>query len=143
MPLYLLDTDITSLLRESHPEVSTRVDAVTPTDVAVTVVTVEEQLTGWYTYLRQARRPEQIERAYRELADAIRFYARVKIRDFDAASIGRYQSLLRLKLNIGKADVKIAAIALEAGAVVVTRNVRDFRRVPNLVVEDWTQPAAP
>ena len=58
-------------------------------------------------------------------------------------AIARYESLLKQKLNVRKNDLRIAAIALEAGAVVVTRNVRDFRRVPNLAVEDWTQPATP
>jgi tRNA(fMet)-specific endonuclease VapC len=84
-----------------------------------------------------------VEKAYRELAEAVRFLAQVRVVDSDAAAIARYQTLQGLKLNIGKYDLKIAAIALEVGAVVVTGNVRDFQRVPNLAVEDWTQPAAP
>jgi tRNA(fMet)-specific endonuclease VapC len=38
---------------------------------------------------------------------------------------------------IGPTDTLIAAQALRLGAVLVTRNVREFRRVKGLVVENW------
>ncbi len=38
---------------------------------------------------------------------------------------------------IGPNDVLIAAIALSVQAIVVTRNTREFKRVPGLAVEDW------
>lgn len=143
MPLYVFDTDSVSLLRKHHPELSRRARAVPSADRAITVITVEEQLTGWYTYLRRATRPQQIERAYRELAEAVTYFARLPILPFTLPAIARFEWLRKQKLNVGADDLRIAAIALEAGAVVVTRNVRDFRRAPNLAVEDWTQPAAP
>jgi tRNA(fMet)-specific endonuclease VapC len=46
--------------------------------------------------------------------------------------------LKALRLNVKKMDLRIAAIALENSAIVVTRNLRDFQRVPGLMVEDWT-----
>ena len=41
------------------------------------------------------------------------------------------------KLNVGGMDLRIAAIALENNATVVTRNVVDFQRIPGLLIEDW------
>ena len=57
---------------------------------------------------------------------------------FPESAILRFEQLVALRLNVGKMDLRIAAIALEYGAVVVTRNQRDFGRVPSLMIEDWT-----
>jgi tRNA(fMet)-specific endonuclease VapC len=50
----------------------------------------------------------------------------------------RHATLIRSRLNVGSFDLKIAAIALEYQATVVTRNVRDFGRVPGLTIVDWS-----
>lgn len=39
--------------------------------------------------------------------------------------------------KIGRADLLIAAIALAHEATVVTRNLRHFRQVPGLQVDNW------
>jgi tRNA(fMet)-specific endonuclease VapC len=41
---------------------------------------------------------------------------------------------------IGEADLWIAATARASGGTLVTNNTREFYRVPNLSVEDWTIP---
>jgi tRNA(fMet)-specific endonuclease VapC len=46
--------------------------------------------------------------------------------------------LKRLKLNVSTMDLRIAAITLNAGGILVTRNAHDFQRVPNLAIEDWS-----
>jgi tRNA(fMet)-specific endonuclease VapC len=100
--------------------------------------TVDEQLTGWYTLTRQARRPEDVARAYEQLAVAVVRLARWPILPYTEAAIARVADFKGLRLNVGVMDLRIAAIAREHGAVVVSRNVRDFGRIPGVSVEDWS-----
>ncbi|MBX9623451.1 MAG: type II toxin-antitoxin system VapC family toxin [Gemmataceae bacterium] len=138
MPLYALDTDTVSLFRDGHPRVVARVAAQPPADVRITAITVDEQVDGWLKYIRQATRPDGIERGYAELVKSVKALAKYPVLPYTPAAIAGYEALLKQKLNVDKNDLRIAAIALEFGAIVVTHNVRDFRRVPNLLIEDWS-----
>ena len=140
MPFNVLDTDVLSLFREGHAEVCRRVGLRPTGEVVTTVITVDEHLTGWYKLVRTAKKPDRLELAYDALIRATVFFSRLPIWNFTQPAIARFEALVKQKLNVGKNDLRIAAIALEAGAVVVTRNVRDFSRVPGLTVEDWSQP---
>ena len=56
--------------------------------------------------------------------------------------VGRYYGSLRALLKeqgmpIGNNDLLIASHARSIGAVLVTNNVREFSRVPDLTVENW------
>jgi tRNA(fMet)-specific endonuclease VapC len=135
---YVLDTDTLSLYRWSHPAVSRRVASCPSGGPAITVISAEEQLTGWYTMLRRVRQRDDIAIAYQSLADTIAFLARFPILSFPVPAILRYEGLKAMRLNVGAMDLRIAAIALESGCILVTRNTRDFRRVPGLVIEDWS-----
>lgn len=101
-------------------------------------MSVDEQLTGWYALTRRARRPEEIAQAYANLADAVVRLARWRILPYTEPAMARVAQLKALRLNVGLMDLRIAAITLENGGVVVTRNRRDFGRVPGLHVEDWS-----
>jgi tRNA(fMet)-specific endonuclease VapC len=139
MSLYVLDTDTLQLYQDGHPLVLARVHAVAPSDRAISVVTVEEQLSGWYAQLRQAQQPERLAWAYQRLAATDRFLSQVQIVDFEESHIRRYEQLRKLKLKVGKMDLRIAATALERRATLVTRNLRDFQRVPGLRIADWSK----
>jgi tRNA(fMet)-specific endonuclease VapC len=109
-----------------------------PDQTATTAITVHESVMGWHTYILNARTPQDVEYGYEELARSVHGFAGIPILGYSVAAIARHETLKRLKLNIGRNDLRITAIALEAGACVVTRNLRDFRRVPGLACEDWS-----
>ncbi len=96
-------------------------------ELAITVLSVEEQLGGWYSALRQAKQIDKLAWIYRRMAQNVAFLSRLSIIAFDEPAIRRYQALTKLKLNVRKMDLRIAATVLEAGATLVTRNTRDFK----------------
>ena len=53
----------------------------------------------------------------------------------DAAST--FRGLRQQGVRIGALDLKIASIALEHGATLLSAKARDFDQVPGLRVEDW------
>ena len=67
------------------------------------------------------------------------FLAQLLILPFPATTIARFQHLVALKLNVGRMDLRVAVIVPEQQGILITRNLRDFGRVPGLTVEDWTQ----
>ena len=58
MSLFVLDTDLLTLLEESHPAVGSHFIQHPPGEVAITILSVEEQLSGWYSQVRKAKRPD-------------------------------------------------------------------------------------
>ena len=62
MSLYVLDTEILSLFQTGHPLVTRRVAEHASGELAVTIITVEEQLSGWYTLRRRVKDPAALAR---------------------------------------------------------------------------------
>lgn len=138
MSLYVLDTDILTLLQTGDPAVIRNVVAHAADSVVITVISVEEQLSGWYTQVRRAKRRDVLAQVYQRLATNVEHLAGTPVLSFTEPAILRYEGLKALSLNVGKKDLCIAAVTLENGGVLVSRNLRDFRRVPNLTAEDWS-----
>src|SRR3989442_7719655 len=118
MSLYVLDTDIFSLWRHGHATVVQHIAQHSPTDVATTIITVEEQLTGWYTQLRRATRPDRLARAYQELTNAVVSFTGMPLLTYTEPAIHRYNAFVAQRLTIGKMDLRIASIVLENQAIV-------------------------
>jgi tRNA(fMet)-specific endonuclease VapC len=144
MSLYLLDTDTLSLVRYNNTTVTAAIATarLTGHTVGLAGASVEEQMRGWLAAVQTAKTPARLAHASRLLAEAVPLWAQFPIFPMTESALCRFEQLVRLRLNVGRMDLRIAAVALDAGATVVTHNVRDFRRVPGLAVEDWTEPPA-
>ncbi len=135
---FILDTDVLTLIQEGHSEIGWRFLQQPPDSVAITVLSVEEQLSGWYTQVRQAKKLERLAWAYRRLTENIRFLVRLHILTYDENAMHRFEQLRKQKIKIGRTDLGIAATALEHGATLVTENLRDFKQVPGLKIVSWS-----
>lgn len=134
---YVLDTDVISLLMRENEAARAFVLSLPQSEIGVSIVTYEEQITGRLAQLRQARTSDQTVAAYAWLLKTAERLAPLQWIGFSAAEMSRFEALRAAKLNIGSNDLRIAATALEIGAAVVTRNRRDFSRVPDLALAAW------
>ncbi len=130
----LLDTNVcVDVLRGTHPALARRIAAVGADQISVSAITAGELFTG---ALKSSRVTECI-----RLTELL--LSGVTILDFDAAASRTY-GLIRSRLErkgqkIGDMDTLIAAHAVTLDAVLVTRNTREFSRVEDLRIEDWTR----
>ena len=136
--MILLDTDVLTLFAAGNERIVEHVLSATDV-VATTIVTRIEILRGRFDALLKAADGEQLQLAQRRLLTAERDLARFVILPIDSASASRFDELRRQKKlrKIGRADLLIAGIALAHGATLVTRNLRHFRQVPGLKLENW------
>jgi tRNA(fMet)-specific endonuclease VapC len=141
MSLFILDTDHLTLLQHDHPSVKGRVLAADPKDLAITLITIEEQLSGWYTKIRKAKKPKEIATAYAGLFQSYETTRRLRVLPFSTTAVDRYFQLRKAHPRSGKMDLAIAAITLtlEGNAILVTRNRQDFEMIEGLVLENWSQ----
>ena len=129
---YLLDTNAVSVwARQTSPRLLNRLLATPPADLCISVL-VEHELRFGFA-LTPGTRAEELTMRLLEVLPSIPFGSA-------AAQRAAYlrSRLSRLGKPIGPYDLLIAATALENQLTLVTQNLREFRRVEGLVVEDWT-----
>jgi tRNA(fMet)-specific endonuclease VapC len=101
------------------------------------MISFGESVAGWLPKCRHAKSGKDRADAYANLYETFIFYRRSICFLFDADAAAIFDRLGPQKLRIGVNDVAIAAITLSVGGVLITRNFKDFQRVPGLPFEDW------
>jgi tRNA(fMet)-specific endonuclease VapC len=139
----VLDTDHLSIIQwQEQPACNhllARLDELPADDIATTIVSFHEQVQGWLAYLNRSRKPEQVVTAYAKLEKIWRSFLKMNVLSFDDSAQIKFGELRRACPRLQTMDLRIASIAKVTEATVLTRNLRDFRQVPDLNVADWTQ----
>lgn len=138
MSLWILDTDHLSLFQRGHLLVSERVNAIPLEQLVTTIITFEEQIYGRLNRIRRAVSQEGLVLAYTQLQETLEDFKTIKVLEFNKDAANCYTQLLHQRIRIGTQDLRIAAIAISNNSTLVTRNQRDFSRIPGLSFEDWT-----
>ncbi|MBQ5422764.1 MAG: type II toxin-antitoxin system VapC family toxin [Clostridiales bacterium] len=131
---YMLDTNICIFVIKHKPEaVFRKMESIDPRDVCISSITYAELIHG-------VEKSSETERNRVALSLML---SNIEIEDFDveaANCYGRIRADLESKgTPIGPLDTMIAAHAQSLGCTIVTNNVREFKRVKDLKIEDWTK----
>ena len=128
----MLDSDVCiDVMRGRSPSIRARLERMSPEEVAVSSIVAGELWTG----VSKSTQPERSRTAINA------FLAYVSVLDWPAEAAPTYGDL-RAQLessgrSIGAMDLLIAAHALHERAILVTRNLSEFRRVSGLKIESW------
>ncbi len=135
MPLYMLDTDISSyIMKRTNDTVLRKLSTVPVSHVCISAITKSELSYG----VEVSPRKQQNQAALEE------FLRYVEVLDYPAQAAIHYAqiraSLKAAGTLIGANDLFIAAHARALGLTLVTNNTREFSRVPSLKIENWAAP---
>lgn len=139
--MIILDTDVVSLIQRRDTPTRELLLAKIDRELAMhpvvtTVITFEEQVRGWFKLLADAKTLAKEIDVYSRLSHLLDDYRRLRTLNFDDAAAAELQRLRKMKLRTGTMDLKIAACALSRDAILWSRNLLDFQRIPGLKVLD-------
>lgn len=128
---YLLDTDTLIYVFKRAGHCLARLNLQNDMDIAISTINLFELEYGMGKSDNRSKMDSYV-------AALCRRYA---VLDFDRAAshqAGLTRALLGARGSpIGPYDIQIAGIALSKSLIIVTRNTREFERVPGLQVENW------
>jgi tRNA(fMet)-specific endonuclease VapC len=136
--MFVLDTDTFTHLLRGRPQVVERV-ARFATEVVLTEVTRIEQLQGRFDAVFKAEDAAALIRAGQRLAETETDLTRLPLLLLDEAAAAVFERLIGTRglRRLGRGDLLIASVSLARRATLVTRNLKDFGKVPGLRIENW------
>ena len=128
---YLLDTNIVIYVLKRRPKELLEIFNTNASRMAISSITLSELIYGAEKSLNVDKNLEAIEEFVSHL-DVLPYEAKA------SQHYGQIKAALEKKGEImGENDIHIAAHAISQGLILVTNNLREFKRVPNLALENW------
>ena len=131
--MYLLDTNICIYIIKNRPEqVARMLKSHDPQTIKISSITVAELCYG----IEKSQKREENRIA---LAKFLSPFEIINFDSDDAIRYGFIRSTLESRgIIIGPYDLQIASIALNRSYILVTNNEKEFSRVTDLKLENWT-----
>lgn len=130
--MYLLDTCVISDFVKGEKGSLEKVKSCSPKQLAVSTITVMEI---YYGFKLNPQKAQKIRPVIQELLKPITI---ISFTEKEAESVAQIRVFLKNHgTPIGAYDVLIAATALASNLIMVTANVKEFQRIPDLIVENW------
>ena len=141
--MLVLDTDLLTLVQRktspAYERLQQRLDTEhTRHTIRVTIISYEEQMRGWLALIKKAQKSADRIRAYDRFMSLFEDYQTRQVLRFDDAASAIFDSLVRRRIRVGTMDLRIAAVVLSRNATLLSRNLKDLEKVPDLRVKDWT-----
>lgn len=130
---YMLDTNICIFaIRNSNDNVLKKFREHLEDELYISSITLAELMYG----VEKSRKPEQNRNAL------LQFLTLIDIKEFSEKAAIEYGKIRAFLENqgtpIGPLDTLIAAHAVSENMILVTHNTKEFLRIPDLTVENWT-----
>ena len=139
--MHILDTDLLTLAFHGRgvdaDKLRQHLSEISENEVWTTIVSYEEQTRGWLAFAAKAKDVSAMVKAYQKLEQHLENFKQIPLASFSEAAAVEFQRLRKI-VRIGTMDLRTASIAMTHNATVLSRNLRDFQKVPGLKVEDWS-----
>jgi tRNA(fMet)-specific endonuclease VapC len=128
---YLLDTNIVIYVLKRRPKEVLEIFNRNASRMAISSITLSELIYG-------AEKSSNVDKNLEAIEE---FVSHLDVLPYDAKASQHYgqikAALEKRGEIIGENDFHIAAHAISQGLILVTNNLREFKIVPNLALENW------
>ncbi len=138
--MIFLDTDHLTVLTDdrdkSYPQLVQKLESAGE-GFQLPLIVVEESIRGLFGMIHRYREVNRQLYGYSKLLHLLRLLKEIEVVPFDEPAAELVLRFQAQKIRTGVEDLKIASISISRNALLLSNNLKDFKRIPGLKVESW------